>query len=193
MRTLAPLRARLFFAHLSFARPLHAPRPAARLVALTVTALALAACGGGEPSNEDSTSAAERAAPVPATITAPHGGVLVELGNRAAHVEFVLDTTRGILTAYVLDATAQKPLRLAQGRLDLKMLSLVEGIPEVFTILAGRANAATGETFDNTSVFIGFVPQLTGRAQFQALLQRVEVNGQLFTDIPISYPAAARS
>jgi len=163
------------------------------LVALTFTVLALAACAGGEPSTADSAQAIDLGPTASAAITAPHGGMLVELGNRVAHVEFVLDTARGILTAYVLDGTAQHPLRLTRGRLDLTMLNLVEGIPEVFTVLAGKADPKTEETFDNTSVFIGFVPQLTGRAQYRALLQRVEVAEQLFADVPISYPPAARS
>ncbi|MBK6485297.1 MAG: hypothetical protein IPF98_00185 [Gemmatimonadetes bacterium] len=174
-------------------RPSRALGSAARMVALTCTVLALAACGGGEPSTADSAQAAGEGPVASAAMTAPHGGMLVELGNRVAHVEFVLDTTRGILTAYVLDATARHPLRLTQGRLDLTMFDLVEGNPEVVTVLAGKANPRTEETYDNTSVFIGFVPQLAGRGQFRASLQRVEIAGQVFTDVPVSYPATART
>lgn len=174
-------------------RPRCAFRSAARLVALTLATLALAACGGGESSTADGTQATGKMPAAPAAIIAPHGGTLVEVGNRVAQVEFVLDSTRGTLTAYVLDGTARTPLRLTQGRLDLTMFDLVEGNPEVFTVLAGKANPKTEETFDNTSVFIGFVPQLAGRTAFRAKLQRIEVAGQVFTDVPVSYPPAARS
>lgn len=181
------------------APPSHAP-PAPAAVARAVCApaalgvlmLALAACAGGEPGVVDSSRVALEVPAVTSSVAAPHGGVLIELGD-VAHVEFVLDSSRGILTAYVLDGTARNSLRLTQGRLDLRMLNLVEGIPEVFTILGGKPDAATGETFENTSVFIGFVPQLTGRGEFRALLQRVEVDGQVFTDVPVTYPPAERS
>jgi hypothetical protein len=160
----------------------------ALLSATLLAALTLAACGGERAPASDST----RAADAPATArTAPHGGVLLALGDGRAHLEFVVDTAKGVVTAYVLDRDARTPVRPTQGRIDLTMHELVEGVPEVYTVLAGKANPRTQETIEDTSVFIGFVPQLVGRPAFRATVQRVEVAGEVFSDIPLAYPGAA--
>jgi len=155
-----------------------------------LAALTLAACGGGETARIDGARA-----PVtpPTTTAAPHGGVLVMLGEGRAHLEFVVDTAKGIVTAYVLDRDGKSPLRLSQGRIDLTMHDLVEGVPEVYTVLAGKANPRTEETLEDTSVFIGFVPQLVGRAAFRATVQRVDVRGEVFADIPLVFPPTPRA
>jgi hypothetical protein len=165
------------------------------LIALVTAVSTLTACGGGESARSDTTRPAE-SSPASASAgthahTAPHGGILVELGDEVAHLEFVVDTVRAEILAYVLDGEAEKGIALTQGRLDLKMLDLVPG-GEVFTVFGGKGSALTGERPDSTSTFIAFVPQLKEHPAFHGVLQRVEVRGQVFTDIPITYPPEPR-
>jgi hypothetical protein len=114
--------------------------------------------------------------------------MLVTLGDGRAHLELVVDTAKGVVTLHILDRDAKSPLRLSQGRIDLTMHDLVEGVPEAYTVLAGKADPRTKETLEDTSVFIGFVPQLVGRGEFRATVQRVDVGGEVFTDIPLTFP-----
>ena len=41
-------------------------------------------------------------------LKAPHGGVLLEVGEKVAHLELVRDEKEGTVTIYVLDAKAEK-------------------------------------------------------------------------------------
>lgn len=172
------------------------------VIACVVSAATLGACGGREaaPATDSAvangaSSAATNGASSAAggALIAPHGGLLIPVGNGVAQLEFNVDSTEGVVLVHVLDGKAKEPLRLTQGRIDLTMLDLVEGAGDVNTVLAAKANPKTNETFDNTSVFVGFVPQLVGRMHFKARIQRIEVGGQVFTDIPISYPPDAHA
>ena len=49
--------------------------------------------------------------------TAPHGGVLAELGEHEAAAEMVLDRASGSLTLYVLDAHAENAVRSAHEQM----------------------------------------------------------------------------
>ena len=174
------------------------PSVTSRLHVMPMLALALlsstSACmGSRESATPDSTVAAPSVGTAGHTHDAPpHGGMLVELGDGSYHLEFVLDTASTILTAYVLDGAAKEPVRLSQSRIDLKMLDLVEGNVEVFTVLAAKGSVRTGETVDNTATYMAFVPELKGRGHFRAVIQRVEVGENVFTDIPVTFPAEAR-
>lgn len=173
-------------------------RPAqsrAFVAALLFAAASLGACSGEKDAaiSADSAAASGTRSEATAPLTAPHGGMLVAVGKGVAQLEFNVDTTKGVVVVHVLDGAAKEPLRLTQGRIDLKMLDLVEGGGDVSTILAARANASTNETLDNTSVFVGFVPQLLGHGRFRARIQRIEVGGQVFTDIPVSFPPGANA
>lgn len=156
---------------------------------LLVTAASVAACAGNDAESKgDSAAAPATAGSVTGPLKAPHGGMLVAVGNGVAQLEFLVDSTQGVVVVHVLDGAAKEPIRLTQGRIDLTMLDLVEGAGDVSTVLAAKANPKTNETFDSTSVFVGFVPQLVGRPRFRARVQRLEIGGQIFTDIPVSYP-----
>jgi hypothetical protein len=161
------------------------------LIALLASFTALTACGGGESARSDTARPAASTNAGTHAHTAPHGGMLVELGDEVAHLEIVVDTVRAEILAYVLDGEAEKGVALTQGRLDLKMLDLVPG-GEVFTVFGGKGSALTGERPDSTSTFIAFVPQLKEHPAFHGVLQRVEIRGQVFTDIPITYPPEPR-
>lgn len=169
------------------------PLPRAIAAVVVLAATSLAACGGTKDSAPASDSSTASVSPSQVTVPpkGPHGGMLVAVGNGLAQLEFNVDTTQGVVVLRVYDGAAKEPIRLTQGRIDMTMLDLVEGGADVTTILAGRASTKTNETIENTSVFIGFVPQLVGHARFRGRVQRIEIGGQVFTDIPVSYPPGA--
>ena len=119
--------------------------------------------------------------------TAPHGGTLVVLGEEFAHVEFVLDETTGKLTAYVLDGEAEKPVRLTEETIGLK-INRLDSEQTVTLQLQAVPNILTGETEGDTSQFEGQLDALVGATEFQAEIASIAVMGQTFTDVDFEFP-----
>jgi hypothetical protein len=116
---------------------------------------------------------------------APHAGTLVELGGDFAHLELVLDGAAGKLTGYVLDGEAEKPLKLEQREIVLK----VKGKPAEFTVtLAAVGNALTGEKPGDTSQFEGQSDALKGLKEFDAAVAKITVKGREQSDVLFNYP-----
>jgi len=117
---------------------------------------------------------------------APHGGVLVELGEEFGHVELVLDGAAGTITAYVLDGEGEQAVRLAQESITLlvKEPASLSGRP---FDLAARANVLTGETVGDTSQFVLANDAFKGLAAFQGTFVHVAYKGQDFRDVPVTY------
>src|SRR5271157_4155067 len=80
----------------------------------------------------------------------PHGGTPVVLGDEAYHVELVLDSSAGILQAYVLDGELENFIRSSAPSVEI--VAEVGGAPRNL-VLAAVANPATGETVGDTSLF----------------------------------------
>ena len=119
--------------------------------------------------------------------TAPRGGTLVVLGDEFAHVEFVLEKATGKLTGYVLDGEAEKPVRLSQEAIKLKINPLKS--EQTFTLqLTAVANVLTGETQGDTSQFSGGSDELIGASEFHAEIVSIAVKGQTFVDIDFEFP-----
>ena len=119
--------------------------------------------------------------------TAPHGGTLVVFGDEFAHIEFVLDQTTGKLTGYVLDGEAEKPVRLSQKTVELKIHR--EDTESDFTLqLSGVTNVLTGETESDTSQFAAQSDALKGVSEFHAEIVSITVKGQTFTHIDFEFP-----
>ena len=119
--------------------------------------------------------------------TAPHGGTLVVFGDEFAHIEFVLDQATGKLTGYVLDGEAEKPVRLSQKAIELKIHR--EDIQSEFMLqLSGVANVLTGETEGDTSQFAAQSDTLKGASEFHAEIVSIDIKGQMFTDIDFEFP-----
>jgi hypothetical protein len=118
---------------------------------------------------------------------APHGGSLVELGNHVASVEFVFESASGTVTAYVLDAHAQNPVRLTGGTLlvEIELDGNAEHIP---LKLRGVANSLTGESETNTSQFRGAERALRGLTTFGGTIPSVAVRGNVFQEVSFRYP-----
>ena len=119
--------------------------------------------------------------------TAPRGGTLVVLGDEFAHVEFVLEKATGKLTGYVLDGEAEKPVRLSQETIKLKINRLKS--EQAFALqLTAVANVLTGETQGDTSQFSGGSDELIGAAEFHAEILSIAVKGQTFADVDFEFP-----
>ncbi|HEY0968346.1 MAG TPA: hypothetical protein VGD88_13225 [Opitutaceae bacterium] len=114
--------------------------------------------------------------------TAPHGGKLVEVGEHAYNLEFVVDREVGKLTAYVLDGHAENFIRT-----DLAGIALtVNGRP---LTLAPVANSATGETVGSTAQFEASADWLKAPgAQLTVNIPALTLRGSAFTAIEATLP-----
>ncbi|MDP3069300.1 MAG: hypothetical protein Q8N18_03380 [Opitutaceae bacterium] len=117
--------------------------------------------------------------------TAPHGGLLVELGDHAANVELVRDDAAGKLTAYVLDGHAENFVRLAAP--SITVTAYAAGQRQTVT-LAAVANSATGETVGNTSQFEGAAPWLKDAGEFNGEIGALEIKGTKFAPAAFKLP-----
>lgn len=116
---------------------------------------------------------------------APHGGTLVVLGDELAHVEFVLVSESGELTAYVLDRDAKNGIRLAQPDITLK---ITRGFKEFEVKLTAQAVELTGETVGDTSTYKGQHDELKGATDFEVNMAAIQIKGIDFADTAFPFP-----
>ncbi|MCC6487298.1 MAG: hypothetical protein IT364_07340 [Candidatus Hydrogenedentes bacterium] len=117
---------------------------------------------------------------------APHGGTLVALGEHVAHIELVLESEEGYLTAYILDGEAENAVRVASRYIPVEIS--VEGKPSQTLDLFAVSNPLTGETEGNTSEFSGQSDTLKGQSRFRGRVGKVNVRGIDFDGVAFSYP-----
>jgi len=162
-------------------------------IAVVLLCVGAIACGGEAPTP----APAPEVAPAPAAASAtpgdddghaheaPHGGVLVEVGEHFAFLEVVLDADTGSLTAYVLDGEAEKALRITQPSISLTF-ETPSSVAKQTLILAAKANVLTGETVGDTSEFAAISPALKGQTMFTARVSELTVKGQTFRDLAVA-------
>jgi hypothetical protein len=115
----------------------------------------------------------------------PHAGTLVEFGEECAHLELILDAETGQLTGYVLDGEAEKPLRLEQMEIVIR----VKGKPAEFNVpLKAVGNPLTAEKPGDTSQFEGQSDLLRGLKAFDAVVLKISVKGKEFSDVSFNFP-----
>jgi hypothetical protein len=119
---------------------------------------------------------------------APHGGSLIELGDEFAHLELLLDTATGRLTAYALDGEAERPVRLAQSSIVMT-LTLPDAPSPIGVTLAPVESALTGEKAGDTSQFAAVVAELKDRKAFRGTVAALAIRGQSFSRVEFSFPA----
>jgi hypothetical protein len=118
---------------------------------------------------------------------APHGGVLVEIGEHQFNVEFVHDEESGKLSAYTLDAHAENFLRTAMASFDV----FISAGGETRTIsFKPVANAASGETVGDTSQYDATDPWLKDKHAFAGIIGKIDFRGTVFTDVPFRFTEA---
>jgi hypothetical protein len=120
--------------------------------------------------------------------SAPHGGLLVELGEEFAHVELVLNRREGALTAYVLDGEAEQPIRLSQLTIDVILDVPIPGSALTFGPVA---SVLTGEGAGDTSQFVIRHDALRISAPISGRLKALTVRGREFRDVPFTIPVDA--
>lgn len=116
--------------------------------------------------------------------TAPHGGLLVEVGDHQFNVELVLDRETGRLAAYILDGHAENFVRIAQSAIEVRLKD-----PARVLSLAAVANPATGETVGNTSQFEATAPWLKSAGDVAGEIVRLEIRGATFSALSFSLQA----
>jgi hypothetical protein len=145
---------------------------------LHLLSLLAVACGHGH--DHDHAHDHAHADTDPHRHEAPRGGVLVELGEHAAHVELLLDPEAGELTLYSLDAHAEQAVRLAAPTLEV-VVGTDQG--ELWLELAAVASALTGERVGDSSEFRAVDPGLVGLVGLSGRIPAIEVRGVLFEDV----------
>jgi hypothetical protein len=119
---------------------------------------------------------------------APHGGSLQVFGDELAHLELVLDPEHGRLSAYALDGEAEKPVRLAQPTLRLRVQPLdPPGTPFTLTLKA-VAHELTGEKVGDSSQFEAQAKGLKGLRRFTAVLTAIRIRGLDFKAVQLRHP-----
>ena len=117
---------------------------------------------------------------------APHGGALVRLGDEFAHLEFVVDSETGQITAYVLDGEAERGVPVSQSSLGVEVRAA--GREPFAVTLMPVENVLTGETRGRTSQFEGRSERLQGLPRFQGEVRRLGVRGRSFEHVPFRFP-----
>ncbi|BCS32785.1 hypothetical protein TBR22_A20070 [Luteitalea sp. TBR-22] len=172
--------------------------PVRRVLLALVVAGSVAACSSEPASEPDAASTAEAPVAPKALEEAtakvfeetethadqpPHGGKIVPLGAHVAHAEVVLVPDTGELTVYILDAEGQPGQRIAQP------VVLVDVETSGRTVrLELAASPLDGERSGDASRFTARSDDLLRMAEGKATLRWVGVNGQVFSDVVVSWP-----
>lgn len=116
--------------------------------------------------------------------TAPHGGTLIAFGEEFAHLELVINSTTGEITAYALDGEAEKSVPLAQETIEIEVEK-----PQKFNIkLEAVENSLTGETRGATSEFRAKVDRLKESNEFDAKVNSITIRGREFKNVHFNFP-----
>ncbi len=119
--------------------------------------------------------------------TAPHGGTLVEVGAHQFNLEFLFDASRGVLQAWFLDAHAENFVRVALPGFEITATAGGKSYTLAFVPVA---NAVTGETANDTSLFEAPAAWLGDAKAFDGVIKAVTVRGVSFSNITVHFPAA---
>jgi hypothetical protein len=109
--------------------------------------------------------------------TAPHGGVLIEVGEHAYNLELLRDSAAGKLTVWVLDGHAENFVRIKSPALEATVTS---GSEKKSLSLKAVANPATGETVGDTSQFEAQADWLKGSLPLEVAFAPVDIKGRRF-------------
>jgi hypothetical protein len=115
----------------------------------------------------------------------PHGGTPVVLGAEIYHLEFVLDSASGQLSAYVLDGEMENFIRIAAP--SFEVVATVGGVKQTL-FLSAVANYATGEKTGDTSLFATSADWLKTTKSFDAVVTQIEIRSTTFSGVEFNFP-----
>ena len=115
--------------------------------------------------------------------TAPHGGLLVEVGSHQFNLELLHDAANGTLILYTLDAHAENFVRTAMRAIDV---TLHAGGQIRSLTLKPVANPATGETVGATSQYEVQDDWLKASGEISGIITELDFNGTKFSGIPFA-------
>ena len=117
----------------------------------------------------------------------PHGGVVVPLGQHAAHAEVVAVPDGGELSLYVLDASGQPGQRIAQP----KVVVDVETSGRLVRLeMTAVPDEGLGERVGDASHFVARSDALVRMADAKVTLKWLGVNGQVYDDVVVHWAPA---
>jgi len=142
---------------------------------LLLSLLILAGCSRQEPAASSRGGHAHHA---------PHGGMLIELGEHRFNLELKFDELRGVLQAWVLDGHAENFVRT-----DLAGLVVEARIGETAQTLqlAAVGNSMSGETVGDTSQFEAPAEWFRSAKAFDGRIIEITIRGVRFTNITFSF------
>ncbi len=146
-----------------------------RIVAAISLLLALVACSKHEPAATGASGHHHHA---------PHGGVLVELGDHQFNLELKFDEKRGILQVWVLDGHAENFVRIAQRGFEMEARA---GTTARVLDFVAVADTMTGETVGDTSLFEVEAEWLRAAKAFDGRLKAITVRGNTYRDIIVRF------
>lgn len=121
---------------------------------------------------------------------APPGTTGVAVGEHLAHLAVALDAATGALTIRIYDGHFERPVRLAQPSL---VVAVTPAAGAAFDVTcAAVADALSGETVGDTASFRGQADGLKGLAAFDAVVRRLEIRGQIVTNLRFPFPAGTK-
>ena len=141
-------------------------------------ALLLGSCGQDHDGHGRSGSDVHYHAP-------PHGGVLVELGEHGSgyNLELYLED-QGYLQLFVWDAHVDNLVRIEQENVDL-LIPEDNGTQKTI-VCAAVADAATGETVGDTSLFASSEP-MADQLPLKGVIPSIKVIGKTYENVPFEF------
>jgi hypothetical protein len=148
------------------------------LSVLTAAALAVTLTGCGDSHDHSSHGGGHH-------HSAPHGGMLMEIGQHEYNLEFVVDSAAGKLDLYVLDGHAENFVRIAMPAIEV--IATAGGKTEKL-VLQPVANNATGEKAGDTSQFQAQADWLKTTPVFDGVINEINIKGSKHTFLPFRFP-----
>lgn len=118
---------------------------------------------------------------------APHGGLLIALGDHVANAEIVMDAGTGTLTLYAFDGCAENAVRIKQESIALRVVPADKRDARELT-LSARSNALTGEKPGDAAEFSVRDDSLMGAAGFDGVIVKIEIKGESYSDVKFRWP-----
>ncbi|MCM8536053.1 MAG: hypothetical protein NE334_08970 [Lentisphaeraceae bacterium] len=108
---------------------------------------------------------------------APNGGVLTEIGDHSASLEWLIED--GQFTLYIFDGCAEKPIRVAQEKLTISVMDE----QEKELVLVPVTNKLTGEKPGDSNTFYAEVANLSKENISSLSVKAVTIQGMDYKNI----------